>query len=419
MAQKDKEKTPIASSSASATSSQGQKSSAQSTISRLESKYSDILDRVAKRREKQRQQEKEDRDKTLEPDYKSKGPTSLMKSATTANIKDRHYFGATPKERTPFRLDRNKNKYNTDLDVKSKRSELSGLNSNANTSTYNGYESSYSKLKSTDSGYFDGRSSGKENIYKSKYDDLLSDISSRPSTTASSIQPYNGSTTSRQLRSYKKQESDEKHRTAINLYDLLDDDSGYKTGSRQQLRYGQRKNYTTRKSAGNALRSETQKFFEMEELENKAHDHEPDDPEKTDRENKRKEIQSLIMKYAQLDDFYSKTAALSDDTRSRDANNNKIHQPVATTSTTDINPWDSNGVRIQSPVVIPQKSNALAKSQTMANVPHYQSNYETSSWYNNYHMNGDYVPITTKTTSNARTSRSRMSKALSTFVRIS
>ena len=84
----------------------------QNVISRLESKYSDILDRVAKRKEKQRQQQQqEDRDKTLEPDG-ARMPAPLMKSATTANIMKSSLSSVhQPKERTPFRVERNRNKY--------------------------------------------------------------------------------------------------------------------------------------------------------------------------------------------------------------------------------------------------------------------------------------------------------------------
>jgi hypothetical protein len=67
---------------------------------------------VAKRKEKQRQQE--DRDKTLEPDN-VRMPAPLMKSATTANIMKPSSSSSSvhqQKERTPFRVERNKNKYN-------------------------------------------------------------------------------------------------------------------------------------------------------------------------------------------------------------------------------------------------------------------------------------------------------------------
>lgn len=392
-----------------------QKSSSSSTISRLESKYSDILDRVAKRREKQRQ-EKEDRDKTLEPDYRSSFGNPLMKSSTTASVKDKLSLNSQ-KERTPYRLTANKSKYEPESRIK--RSELLGISSN----NLNGYDSNYNKLKSTDSGYSGYESKlGKENIYKSKYDPdlMMSDSSiSKPKTSSissiSSTTPsYAGSSSSastRQLRSYKRTDSGDKHRTTVNLYNI-DDDDGYDLGNRLN-RYKGTRSYTQRKSANAALlkpRSETQKFFEMEDLQEEV------DPEKLERENKRKEIQSLIMKYAQMDDFYGIDTV------------EEPKRPAPPKDTNNNNIWDSNGARLQSPVVIPQKSQTssnLLKSQTMTSIPqystHYQSNYDRPNYYNGGGGgNSNVVAITTNNpTTNVAplSSRTRMSKALSTFVR--
>jgi hypothetical protein len=68
--------------------------------------------------------------------------------------------------------------------------------------------------------------------------------------------------------------------------------------------------------------------------------------------------------------------------------------------------------------------NALGKSQTTANIAHYQSNYDYNdlSWYGSDYSNSsknkgsNVVPITTYAQKSS--SKSRMSKALSTFVRI-
>lgn len=374
---------------------------AQSTISRLESKYSDILDRVAKRKQKL-QQEREDRDKTLEPDdyRRTKVPTPLSKSQTTASI-----LKADKKERTPFRLDRHK--FGLDSDAKIKRTELLGLDSSSNLSNYH---DSYTKMKSNDSGYYDGyRGYGKENIYKSKYDPdlLLSESSSNNGIRRSSAaqnqqqQPYAGSSTSRQIKAYKRTESGDKRRTAINLYELLNDDDDLGLDNRPQ-----RRTFMQRKSTGNQLR--------FDRLENQRRDDAHDDLmdlEKTERENKRKEIQSLIQKYAQMDDFYGKSSMQNGASElERDANNNhNVSSPVVA----KVDPWDSKAKH--SPIVIPKKSvNPLGKSQTMANIhsPYDGSNF--SSWYNlNY--NNSIVPIKTNVTPTS--SKSRMTKALSTFVR--
>jgi hypothetical protein len=398
---KDKEKTPVAKSSMA-------EKAPQSTISRLESKYSDILDRVAKRKQKQ-QEEKDDRDKTLEPDYR---PAPLMKSQTTANVMKSEKL-TTQKERTPFRMDRTKSKYGSDADMKLKRSEMIGLGSSSNLSNYH---DTYTKMKSNDSGYYDGyRGFGKENIYKSKYDPdvLYSELSSgngssssRMSTTSQQQQPYAGSSTSRQIKPYKRTESGgigDKRRTAINLYELLHDEDS-EPDSRQHRRH----QYTQRKSTGNQLRLDnatTRREFQP------VNDDEID-LEKTERENKRKEIQSLIMKYAQMDDFYGKSSGYNgvDATSDKDANNN---------ASARVDPWDKSSKH--SPVVIPAKSaNPLAKSQTSANIPsnHYGGgdSHNYSSWYMSGYNSNNVVPIKTNVTPSS--SRSRMSKALSTFVRL-
>ena len=381
----------------------------------MESKYSDILDRVAKRREKQRQ-EKEDRDKTLEPEYRPSFGNPLMKSSTTASVKDKLSL-ISQKERTPYRMTANKSSSKYEPESRIKRSELLGISSN----NLNGYDSNYNKLKSTDSGYSGYESKlGKENIYKSKYDPdlMMSDSSiSKPKTATTTTTPsYAGSSSSaassRQLRSYKRTDSGDKHRTAVNLYNIEDDD-GYDLGNRLN-RYKGTRSYTQRKSANAALlkpRSETQKFFEMEDLQEEV------DPEKLERENKRKEIQSLIMKYAQMDDFYGIDTV------------QEPKKPAPTKDSNNNNIWDSNGPRLQSPVVIPQKSqtssNLLLKSSTMTSIPqystHYQSNYDRPNYYNGGGggSSSNVVAITTNNpTSNVEPlSRTRMSKALSTFVR--
>lgn len=292
-----------------------------------------------------------------------------MKSHTTANIfadKNSTTTAAAPKERTPFRIDHNKGRYNDE--VKIKRSELLGLNSNMNPSSY---DDPYSSRRNNDS-----RGYGKENVYKSKYDpdSLLTELSSSSSgrrSTQQQQQPYAGSSTSRQIKAYKRTESgDNKRRTAINLYELLNEEDS-EIGSRHQ-----RRQYTQRKSTGNQLRLQNQfheQEFAMSEYE-KA--------EKAERD-KRKEIQDLIMKYAQIEEPERETYT-----------NGRTADPWATRNN-------------HSPVVIPKKSNALAKSQTTANIPNHLDHY--SSWYNGNSL----VPIKT----NVTPSSSRMSKALSTFVR--
>lgn len=350
------------------------------------------MDRVQKRREKQQQQQtKEDRDKTLEPVYPK---SSLMKSATSAQIPSHDAYGSTQKERTPYRLQ--KNKYlDSDYGSTSSASKRSEIGSQ------NGFDSSYSsqKLKSSDSGYFEHKRD-KENIYKSKYDpDIMLSEAGKPSKEK------------RAARLYKRNDSQEKRKTAVDLYDMLEDSS---KGSRYRQ---------TRRSAQAAKpRSETQRFFELEDMR--------EDPEKTERETKRQEIQSLIMKYAQIDDFYGKSTIKEDE--KKDSNNNT-------------SAWDTSAY--QAPVVIPPKTAGLMKSQTTANVTNLYGNSGRLTQYqierqqsppkannfNNYsqsnHVNHDKYDrydkyndsgkmVTINTPNHVNTPRTRTSKALSTFVRI-
>lgn len=434
-AKKDKEKTPTI----------GEKP--QNVISRLESKYSDILDRVAKRKEKQRQEElqNDDRDKTLEPDDSNRvrKANPLMKSATTSSVTKSSYSSAassSQKERTPFKMERNKHKYHNYDTMDSLTNGSSGSSSSSSINSSKVKRSdilgstsiddypSHSKLKSHDSGYYDG------SYYKSKYEDLLSDVTNNRHTPKKVTMPYAGASTSRQLKPYKRTDStsNDKHRTAINLYDLLDNDESSTSTQKQQQPQSNgsyRRQYSQRKSAGQSLRTAyngSNHDNNLSTTDDSSDDY--SDFEKTERENRRKEIQSLIMKYAQLDDFYSKPSILNGDSDAKKKDNNNNHKDL----------WDT---KAQSPVVIPMKPstsskqqastsrvngsssgfNALGKSQTTANIPHYQSNYDYSdlSWYGSDYSNSsknkgsNVVPITTYAQKSS--SKSRMSKALSTF----
>jgi hypothetical protein len=75
-----------------------------STRTRLEDKYSSVLDRIAVQKKERAKREKEDRDKTLEPEP----PRGLMRSFTTAvfgesSFKRNHYSREKTRDKTPFR----------------------------------------------------------------------------------------------------------------------------------------------------------------------------------------------------------------------------------------------------------------------------------------------------------------------------
>uniref|UniRef100_A0A1A9UQ84 Uncharacterized protein n=1 Tax=Glossina austeni TaxID=7395 RepID=A0A1A9UQ84_GLOAU len=98
----DKDKTPVASSSSAAKLS---------AISRLENKYSDILDRVGRRRHRDAD---DDHEKTLEPDENinplTRSATShqLSSAGTKSKLSSSSFGTADRRERTPYRLLRNK-----------------------------------------------------------------------------------------------------------------------------------------------------------------------------------------------------------------------------------------------------------------------------------------------------------------------
>uniref|UniRef100_A0A1B0BP00 Protein kinase domain-containing protein n=1 Tax=Glossina palpalis gambiensis TaxID=67801 RepID=A0A1B0BP00_9MUSC len=98
----DKDKTPIATSSSVAKLS---------AISRLENKYSDILDRVGRRRHRDAD---DDHEKTLEPDENinplTRSATShqLSSAGTKSKLSSSSFGTADRRERTPYRLLRNK-----------------------------------------------------------------------------------------------------------------------------------------------------------------------------------------------------------------------------------------------------------------------------------------------------------------------
>lgn len=77
-----------------------------STRSRLEDKYSSVLDRIAVQKKERARKEKEDRDKTLEPEPSI--PRGLMRSFTTAvfgenSFKRNNYSREKTRDKTPFR----------------------------------------------------------------------------------------------------------------------------------------------------------------------------------------------------------------------------------------------------------------------------------------------------------------------------
>lgn len=317
------------------------KSSSSSTISRLESKYSEVLGRVARRRHAEHAAAAADeREKTLEPE-RPPYLNPVTRSATAVLMGDKAYQ-SYQKERTPYKLgsshsrtkimdataselsllsESNRHKSRDDEPIRHKDTLYEAYNKSA--VRFNGHGTAKTSSSAVRNGvscgadhghrsrgigrecYHDGgepsaTTAGKENLFKSKYDPdiLYAEINNNN-------EPKN---TERKaaIRSYKRTltANDRRHTTAYK--DLQDDAPSSSASSRYQLR----KSYQ---------RSQTQKFFDAEDaaasssssykpsLSRTASSVYVDKPAVlSEREASRKEIQGLIMKYAQLDDVYSK-----------------------------------------------------------------------------------------------------------------
>jgi hypothetical protein len=344
---------------------------------------------VQKRKSKH---EQEDRDKTLEPNDISathqRTLHPLAKSATSAIFKtDRDLgYSSSHKERTPYRLSgRHKNKYlESAMDINNNAN--AALDSpydtspSANPSTVSKYQKQYAPTAASD---YVGSRLGKENTYKSKYD---------PDSIYSELSGSTVNGSSGRRRQYRRNDSDKQPKTAINLYEV-----GAEKGGNPP-----RRDYTQRKSATSNNLYQRSRAQQYQDLESSTADSDERDKE---RENKRKEIQSLIQKYAQMDDFYGK--ALED-------NNNGMgsKQSLARMDRYE----DNNDSAYHSPVH-DRHDRHLQKSQTMHNLGPYNSR--------NTNISSNHVPNLISYDNavwvppiGVPNVRSRIPKALSTFVRI-
>ncbi|XP_055587121.1 serine/threonine-protein kinase Doa-like isoform X6 [Uranotaenia lowii] len=452
----DKDKTPIVSQSSSNPSKTAEASG--STITRLESKYSDILDRVQQRR---KEKDKDDKEKTLEPERTptggsgaaQRGFNGLTKSATTSNVRGDSFSAL--KERTPYRLatQRSRNKFleSLEMDYYKKRAELSLACANGSKpggvgdSLYdrNGRElsntSKYSiKPRSKDSGYYDSKStlsvasaSGKENIFKSKYDpdEMMSEIN------GSSILSGVAGKTRRQARPYKRSDT-----TGINFLQHSTLNGGNVLSEASEA---ERKRENRRSGNFSHLqRSATQGFFNADDIctvpissEEDEESH-SNDPKQIERNHRRKEIESILQKYAPLEEKKTKdrkskeysitTANPMASDRSPDAPFKRIKSPTqqrlqllyppGSSRHNHYGPGTSNGSSL----------GGLQKSFTMNNV----SSHLNGSSSSHYGGPSSFLAIPSSAASSSamykqhqqlqhqllmRSSRSRIPKALSTF----
>lgn len=402
-----------------------------STISRLESKYSDVLGR--RRRKQEQQQEQEDRDKTLEPD---KMPfTPLARSATTILSSG----AVSKKESTPYRLHRNYSDRKPALSSITSstssykpRSELNLLQHSATSSSVGIPKSSYYEspimrhkdtaydiygtriptaarygdydrlgLSTNSYGYYDGRD--KENTFKSKYE---------PSRLYAELNNNEPFVRDRNIPRYQKGY----RRTATTHLTNFDNDLDLPSTSTPSSGYSERNinsssRYGPRKSLGTYHRSQTQKFFDSEK--SSAHrtlgssnklDDEPFKSEAVkEREARRKEIQGLIAKYAQIDDVYLR-AIDTDGAASETAN----ARGSITTDLSDLN----SSIRSNGSVTDSRTSDLLNSDSAIAlglgPYPFTQTSTKSS-----------LLPLskTQSVSSMSSVNRTRIPKTLSTFVR--
>lgn len=398
-----------------------------STRSRLETKYSDILGR----RRRKEQQEHDDRDKTLEPDKMSFAP--LARSATTI------LSSTTKKESTPYRLNRNYSDRKPTIASSSAatnykpRTDFSLLQHSASsaavipkssyyespimrhkdtvydiygtriptTSRYD-YDSSFNTGTGTSYGYYEGREKDKENSFKSKYEP------SRLYAELNNNEPFSRDRhVPRYQRAYRKTATTH----LANFDDSSDTPSTSSNYSERNMNSTSR--YAPRKSLGGYQRSQTQKFFDSEKssvlrtlTDSNKIDDEPIKSEAVkEREARRKEIQGLIAKYAQIDDVYLR--AIDNDVASNDARNS---------ITTDYN--DTNSTIRSNGSVLDGRTSDLYNSNNNGGGTS-ASGLGPSYPYAQTPVKSSFLALskTQSVSSMSSVNRTRIPKTLSTFVR--
>lgn len=229
-----------------------------STRSRLEDKYSSVLDRLAVQKKERARKEKEDRDKTLEPDPVPRG---LMRSLTTAvfgesSFKRNHYSREKTREKTPFRN-------NSDR-------RLSGQKQKDKDEHKNGYD-----IPLIDRPHY---GKDRDSIYRRHQ--------------------------RRSLRAEKSENNDRKGKLALRPIDI-----DIQCGVRDLI--SPLNNETKTKVTKTPVSSPAKETGRQRQIYFPSSDEDDDktpvgDRTLSDRETRRKEIQSLIMKYAHLDEVYGR-----------------------------------------------------------------------------------------------------------------
>lgn len=201
-----------------------------SALSRLENKYSDILDRVGRR----------DRDKTLEP---NENYNPLARSATThqllsakPKLSSNSFNAADRKERTPYRLQKNKSRYLGD-------SNDSGYLTTASTTNGRGHDTATSTLLDDNypldygSSRYRAGAHNYGNNYDHRYQDEYNPSTSRYNRTgeyASSYKPRSG-------LDYSNYYDGSRLGPRGRQDDYLDTTASSSSGGRRQKSYGRNK----------------------------------------------------------------------------------------------------------------------------------------------------------------------------------
>ncbi|CAG4982731.1 unnamed protein product [Parnassius apollo] len=233
-----------------------------STRSRLEDKYSSVLDKIAIQKKERARKEKEDRDKTLEPEPVI--PRGLMRSLTTAvfgesSFKRNNYSREKTRDKTPFR-------------------------------------------NTTDRRLSSGHKYSDRNEYKNGFDISVRD---RPNFGKDRDSVYRR----HQRRSHRAEKSDEGKCGKLSLRPV---DINIQPGARDLISPAQQGLRDSKlQIAKTPATTPVNETGRQKQIYFPSSDEDDDktpvgDRVLTERETRRKEIQSLIMKYAHLDEVYGR-----------------------------------------------------------------------------------------------------------------
>ncbi|XP_049870623.1 uncharacterized protein LOC126370036 isoform X3 [Pectinophora gossypiella] len=239
-----------------------------STRSRLEDKYSSVLDRIASEKKERARKKKEDRDKTLEPEPSMPRGGGLMRSLTTA------VFGESSFKRNNFSHEKTRDKtpYRNTADRR--------LSSTHKQNDRTEYKNGYTDIPLRDRTYY---GKDRDSIYRRHQRRSLRAEKSETKAGKLSLRPVDISLNggARDLVSPLQQTVNETT-TRVKLAKTPASSPTREVGRQKQIYFPSSDEDDDKTPVGDAILS--------------------------DRETRRKEIQSLIMKYAHVDEMYGRMA---------------------------------------------------------------------------------------------------------------